>query len=56
MRRAAVADAAFRTRESVGAAEGSALDSDVRGGEAARFIDSLYGLGRGRCGAGSSSR
>jgi hypothetical protein len=54
-RRAAAADAAFGKRESVGAVDGSALDCDVRGGEAACFVDSVCGLVRGWCGAGSSS-
>jgi hypothetical protein len=55
-RRAAAADAALGKRESGGAADGSALDCDVRGGEAARFVDSVCRLVRRWCGAGSSSR
>ena len=55
-RRAAIADAALEERESVGAATYGALGVDARGGEAARFVDSLCGLGRGGRGAGSRSR
>jgi hypothetical protein len=38
-RRAAATDAALGKHESTGAADSSALDSDARGGEAARFVD-----------------
>ena len=47
-RRAAAAGAAREERESIGAAEDSALGIDARGGEAARRVDSACGLGRGR--------
>ena len=55
-RRAAAADAALEECENVGAAAYSALSVDARGGEAARFVVSVYGLGRGGRGAGSRSR
>lgn len=43
MRRAADADAALEEREIVDAGWCCALDVDVRGDGAARFVDSLYG-------------
>ena len=60
-RRAAAADDARGERESIGAAEGSALDYDVCGGGAARLVGSGGGLGRKLStrrllGAGSRSR
>ena len=60
-RRAATADDARGERESIGAAEGSALDYDVCGGGAARLVGSGGGLGRNLStrrllGAGSRSR